>query len=581
MIGRHRFAQSRSRLARLRCFWGLLVLAGVACAGDQAVVPSSQSPVQAAPWFEEVGAAVGLVAIHHTGATGQYFFPEITTGGVALFDFDGDGDLDVWLGGSGPLDSGGVGPHGRLYRNDLIAGRPETLVFVDVTQASGITPKLYETGVAVGDLDGDGWPDLYLVGFGRSEWWRNQGDGTFGENAVARSVAVDGWTAGAAIADLDRDGDQDLVVVEYVDWTVSRNKPCRGADGLLDYCGPLAFRPTPDHIFLAQADGSFESAAGRLGLLGGSTNGLAVAVLDLSGDGLADIYVASDQLPNRAWVASTPGGRYRDLAPELGLAVNAAGIEEASMGIAVGDLDGDLLDDLVVTHLTGETTTFYRQVAAGVFQDRTQPSGIGRATRSTTAFGIVAVDLEGDTDLDLVIANGAVYRKDGLGRGSGAFPYQQPDLVLANRGDGVFDDASAAAGDHFAQLEVGRGLAAGDIDNDGDVDLLVGNAEGPARLLRNLVGNRAGWLGLRLLEGPQATDAEGVVVIVELADGRRLRRSGRRAQSYASASDPRVVVGLGGATVVGLEVWWPDGQREQFGVPPTGQWTTLVRGSGT
>ena len=526
-------------------------------------------PATAADLFVDRAADWGLAFTYRTGATGDLYFPEIMGGGAALFDYDGDGDLDAFLVQGHPLKPGSPDPGpagwGRLFRNDR-------LKFVDVTEASGIRATGYGMGAATGDFDNDGRVDLYLANFGSNQLWRNNGDGTFSDVTAKAGADDPRWSTGATFTDLDRDGWLDLFVLNYVDSTVENNVRCYAASTRRDYCGPSTFTPVTSRLLRNKKDGTFEDVSLRSGIGRKPGPGLGVVAADLDGDGWQDLFVANDGAANFLWI-NQKDLTFREDGLLSGVALNAAGRPEAGMGIALGDGDGDGDDDLLITHLTAETNTFYVNLGGGLFEDATARSGLGAPSLPFTGFGTSWLDVDNDGLLDLAAFNGAVNLAGAMGSGDGLAPYAQPDLLFRNLGGGKFADVSAEAGTAFRTPKVSRGAAFGDVDNDGDTDILVVDADSPVRLLINETGSRNPWLGLRLVTGAR------VEVIRKGAPS--LWRRAATDGSYVSASDPRVLVGLGGASeVTGVKVVWPDGLVESFPPPPLRTYTTLVRGTG-
>lgn len=526
-------------------------------------------PAPAADLFVDRAAEWGLAFTYRTGATGELYFPEIMGGGAALFDYDGDGDLDAFLVQGHALKPGSPDPGaagwGRLFRNDRSK-------LVDVTEASGIRATGYGMGVAAGDYDGDGRVDLYLANFGPNQLWRNNGDGTFSDVTAKAGADDPRWSAGATFADLDRDGRLDLFIVNYVDFTVANNVRCNAASTRRDYCGPSTFQPVTSRLLRNRGDGTFEDVSLRSGIGRKPGPGLGVVAADLNGDGWQDLFVANDGAANFLWL-NQKDFTFREDGLLAGVALNASGRPEAGMGIALGDADGDGDDDLLVTHLTGETNTYYENLGGGLFEDATARSGLGPPSLPFTSFGTAWLDVDNDGLLDLAAFNGAVNLAGAMGLGEDLAPYAQPDQLFRNLGGGKLVDASGEAGAAFRTPKVTRGAAFGDVDNDGDTDILAVDADTPARLLLN-ESARNPWLGLSLVPGAR----------VEIArkGAPSLWRRAATDGSYASASDPRVLVGLGNASeVTGVKVVWPDGLAESFPPPPLRTYTTLVRGTGS
>jgi hypothetical protein len=539
--------------------------------------PAGRAPAAA---FRDVAAAVGLAFVHENGAAGQYHLPEIMGAGGSLFDYDSDGDLDVLLlqGRSlsaAALESGG---RHRLFRNDL--ERDGRLRFVDVTSRAGFAGGDYGMGVAVGDYDNDGDPDVYVTNYGPNRLYRNNRDGTFTEVARDAGLGLDDprWSTSASFTDYDADGDLDLYVANYVDFTVAGAKTCHDPVGVRDYCGPLQFRPVPDRLFRNDGGGRFTDVSETAGITRAVGSGLGVVGEDFNGDRRLDFYVANDGMDNRLWL-NNGNGTFTDGALLAGVAVDGDGQAEGSMGIAAGDPDNDGDADIFITNITGETHAFYENIGQGRFADRRMAARIAEATRPHTGFGTDWLDFDNDGWLDLFVANGAVTIVEAL-RGD-AFPFHQKNQLLRNTSKGAFDDVTAVAGAALQVSEVSRGAAFGDVDNDGDVDVLVTNNGGPVRLLLNETPSANHWLQVKLEGVVDTRDGLGARVGVQLADGRTIWRRVRTDGSYLSASDPRVHLGLGPRTAVaGLVVEWPRGTRETWPSSPVDRRLTLRQNTG-
>jgi enediyne biosynthesis protein E4 len=538
------------------------------------------------PIFIESAAATGLAFTHVNGATGQYYLPEMMGSGVALFDYDNDGDLDVFLVQGGPLPAGGAAARGgatptsRLFRNDLVvaADARRTLRFTDVTAKAGVGLRGYGMGAAVGDYDNDGFLDLFVTSFGSIALYHNNGDGTFSDLTKSAGLSETGWATSAAFVDYDRDGDLDLFVARYVDFAIAANKLCSDPAGARDYCGPRAYRPVPDRFFRNEGNGRFVDATERAGITKADGAGLGVAIGDYNGDGWPDIYVANDATPNQLWI-NHRDGTFRDDGLLSGSAVSASGNPEGSMGIASGDFDRDGDEDLFVTNIIGETFVLYVNDGRGNFDDARARTGLAALTAAFTGFGTDWFDYDNDGWPDLFVANGAVNIVEAL-RGQPSL-YRMRNQLFHNVSGRRFEETSAAAGPAFANAEIGRGAAFGDIDNDGDVDIVVTNNNGPVRLLLNQAGGRNHWLQVRLDQRPGNRFGIGAWVGVERGGGSTLWRRVRTDGSYLSASDVRVHFGLGSsAAVAAVVVQWPDGQRERWTGITGDRVVTLSRNTG-
>jgi enediyne biosynthesis protein E4 len=558
-----------------------------------AVAISSRVPEAAdrRPAFIDAAEQAGLRFIHDNGATGQYFMPELLGAGVAVFDYDNDGDLDVYLVQDAPIDNARPHTGNRLFRNDgVVAGRPH---FSDVTAQAGVGLRAHGMGVAVGDVDNDGFQDLYVTAVGPNVLYRNRGDGTFEDITARAGVDDPRWSSSAAFLDYDRDGDLDLFVVNYVDFTVAGNKMCIDNAGARDHCPPGAYKPVPPRLFRNDGGLVFTNATESSGVARAYGAGLGVAVGDFDADGWPDVYVANDATPNQLWM-NKHDGTFEDRGLLSGTAFNALGRPEGSMGIALGDADGDGDEDLFVTNITSESHVLYVNDGEANFDDARSPSGVGPATASMTGFGTNWLDYDNDGRLDLFVTNGAVNIIERL-RGQ-PLPYLQASQLLHNEGAGRFRDVSAESGPPFAVLGVGRGAAVGDIDNDGDVDVVVTNNNGPARLLLNQANAPAGaevmsartggeaarhWLEVSLRAPRGNRFGIGARVGVMRAGRPPLWRRARTDGSYLSAGDSRVHFGLGSeGRIDEVLVEWLDGLAESFAAVAADRIVTLNRGEG-
>jgi len=602
---------------------GLLALAAVttACGAPGDAPPPSAETTTASPagdggtsqpppeeaLFVDVAADSGLDFEHWNGMTGELYYAEMMGSGAALFDYDGDGDLDVYL-----VQGNLLGDHqeadatfpppgplpltDRLFRNDLevLDDGSRRLRFTDVTAESGITATGYGMGATAADFDNDGWTDLYVTNLGRNQLFRNLGRGDDGKGDDGRVTfeevtddvtGIRRWSVPAAAADLDRDGWLDLYVGNYVAFSAATNKRCTDELGTPNYCGPLAFQPEPDNLLrnLGREGIAFEDVSVESGIRGEHGGCLGVLATDLDGDRRPDVYVGNDGLPNQLWCHADGGAlRFENRALLAGAAVNGQGQPEASMGMTAGDVDGDGDHDLFVAHLTRETNTLYRNDGRGVFTDASAPSGLGAPSWHATGFGAGFFDYDNDGRLDLLVVNGAVKIVKEQALAGDPHPLHQRNQLFHQLPDGTFEEVTGRAGAVFDLSEVSRGAAFGDLDDDGDVDVVVTNNAGPVRLLQNRVGQDRSWLGLRLT-GAGGRDAIGAEATLRLADGRTLTRRVVTSWSYASSNDPRLLFGLGddgGDEVAEVVVAWPDGSRERWRGLATGGYTTLRQGAG-
>lgn len=549
------------------------------------VLPLAAAPAFGADWFEDVTAEAGVDFRYENGMQGEFYFPEIMGGGAALFDFDGDGLLDLYLvqGGSiGPTAEPAGRTGGRLFRNVSTRADDGTfrVRFTDVTAAARIVARGYGMGAAVGDYTGDGFPDLYLLNFGANQLWRNNGDGTFTDVTGVAGVADARWSVSGSFVDLDRDGMLDLVVANYVDFSFANHQACRSVGiNRRDYCSPSAYDGVPDSVYRNLGNGRFEDISESSGIGSVANPGLGVIAADFNEDGEVDVYVANDGRPNSLWM--NQGGRRFVDDVLAGAAVNRDGVMEAGMGVDAADYNRTGLESIFVTHMRRQTNTLYRNDGDGWFTDATTTSGLGTPSWNYTGFGTAWTDIDNDGWLDIVIANGAVVVEEELVAAGDAFPYAQRNQVFVNQGEGRFVEATERAGAAFEPVEVSRGLAVGDLDNDGRQDLVVVNINGPARILMNRADTGNNWLGLRLVDADGRRDIVGAVAWLQRSDGAPLRRRSRADGSYASANDPRVLFGLSGyAGPSSVRVVWPDGATEEFTGLGANSYHTLRRGTG-
>jgi hypothetical protein len=418
---------------------------------------------------------------------------------------------------------------------------------------------------------------------------RNNGDGTFADVTTKSGTANrGGWGVSAAFADIDRDGFLDLFVGNYLIYSVAADRDCLSMSGQTDYCPPNSYRARPSKLFRNRGNGTFEDVTTRA-LTGGAYGpALGVSTADFNGDGWVDLYVGNDGEPNQLWI-NQRNGTFRDMAFVAGAAVSGSGSSEASMGIDAGDFDNDGDEDLFITNWMDQMNVIYVNGGDGVFEDRRGPTGLGPPSLARTGFGTAWFDYDNDGWLDLLTVNGSVARIEAQARANEPFPLRMSSQLYRNLGNGRFEDVSARAGKPFASMAVGRGAAFGDLDNDGDTDVVVANDAGPLQLLMNGVGNRNHWLGVKVI-GPgsglgdrgSGWDAVGARVGVVRSSGPILWRRARADGSYASANDPRVLVGLGTSTErPRVQVQWPDGSTEEWTDVAIDRYTTLAKGTGT
>ena len=549
------------------------------------------SPVQGtdAPtsWFQEEALASGLTWKHVSGAPAdRHWFPEIMGGGVALFDYDGDGDLDVYFVQSGYLTPGEdqTSPTNRLFKNmtleqaaDDQLGGPQ---FVDMTFTAGVGDDGYGMGVACGDYDGDGDVDLYVTNVGANVFYQNQGDGTFKDVTARFNLGDARWGTSAAFVDGNSDGKLDLFVVNNLNWSPAIETPCNNYRNKPDYCSPNNYNAQSTDLLFLQGRLGFADYSRKQGLHLTTGNGLGVACADYDMDGDTDIYVANDATANALWRNSGMDS-FKDVALAGGCAVNSTGTPEAGMGVQWVDVNQDGWFDLFMTHIRRETNTFYMN-REGRFRDMTNMTGLGPASLRLTGFGMGFHDFDLDGRLDLYVANGAV-QAWGRQESFSSDPYAEPNLLYRGLGGTRFE--SLGEGTSSPVIGSSRGAAFGDIDNDGDVDIVVVDRDAQVKLLRNVAPRAGTWVGVEL-KGSRFKTAVGAVVRLEtssLLNGEVVSASQYRladpSYSYLSSNDPRVHFGLApGHEVVGLFVRWPGSKEEtKLEIPKTGSYHSVQR----
>jgi enediyne biosynthesis protein E4 len=561
--------------------------------GDQENAARAEAPTARGvhEWFTDGARESGLDFVHFNGMTGRFYLPEVIAPGVALLDYDGDGDLDVFVTqgqmlGKQALSDALYPPQvplkSRLYRNELEvhADNTRTLRFSDVTDSSGLVVHGYAMGAATGDFNNDGCVDLYVTNLERSQLFRNRCDGTFADVSIESGAEDRGWSVSAAFVDYDRDGWLDLFVGNYVYYSVEGDKPCLHSIGSLrDYCPPSVYRPQPDRLYHNNRDGTFTDVTVAAGMGREFGPALGVSTADFNSDGWMDIYVANDGAPNQLWT-NRHDGTFTNTALGAGAALGADGEAKGSMGVDAGDFDHDGDEDLFITELAREGHNLYVNDGSGVFEEQAARAGVRLPSLPYTGFGAAWFDFDNDGWLDLLTVNGAVRHTAGALARRETFSLQQPKQLFRNLGNGRFADVTEHAGAALKNPEVSRGAAFGDLDNDGDTDVVVANDSGPIRLLVNHIGSTRHWVGVRVV-GRQRRDMVGARVGIVRATGPTLWRRSRADGSYASANDSRVLFGLGDtAKIVKVRVQWPDGNAEDWTDVPVDRYVTLREGEG-
>ncbi len=559
---------------RRHWLWALLLVVVLGCGvpsdpGSRAPEARASSAAPAAGnasasvWFEDVTESAGFDFVHRHGGSGRRYMVETLGSGGGLIDIDGDGKLDIVLLQGQPLPGhpqAALPEPGqwtdRVWKN-LGAG-----AFTDVSaEVMGAEPG-WSMGLCAGDVDEDGDPDVVITRFGPDRLLINDG-GRLRDATAASGIVNPRWGTSCAFADYDRDGCLDLAIVNYVDFSLARHRQC-SESGLPAYCHPDVYGGVPDRLFSGRCDGTFEDVSSESGIAvenAGESKGLGVIWTDFDDDGWIDLYVSNDSTRNFLW-RNQGNGRFRDMGVATGVAFNEEGVTEAGMGVDAGDIDGDGRLDLVVANLDLETNTLYRQLGDGLFEDATRPTGLALPSHERVGFGVELFDADLDGDPDLYVANGHIL--DNVRQMRATASFEQPDQLFGNR-QGRFEPV-ARAGPWFSEARVSRSVAAGDLDGDGDQDLLVTACGGAPAVLFNRVadGRPVISLDLRLASGRSAVGAKAVLVDNRLSGaGRRQVEEVRAGSGYLSQGGPRIVFGLAaGAGVERLEIRWPDGTRQ-------------------
>ncbi len=522
--------------------------------------------------FVDITSPAGIAFSHNSGAYGGKLLPETLGSGCAFLDYDADGWQDILLVNS--MDWPGHKRHRttlKLYRNNRNG------TFTDVTRAAGLDVELYGMGVAVGDYDNDGFPDIFISCVGQSRLFHNTGNGSFHDVTNSAGLLNKlGFSTSAVWFDYDRDGLLDLFVCNYVRWSAEHDVFCSLDGKHKSYCTPEAYRGDTCWLFHNRGDGSFEDATSTSGIFDTSSKSLGVAMLDFDGDGWPDLFVANDTQPNKLY-RNLRNGKFKDVAVELGLAFSNEGKARAGMGVDIADFDNTGNPGIVITNFDNEMIGLYRWNGKE-FDDVALQTGVGSASRNTLGFGCVFFDADLDGRIDLAVANGHI--DDTVRNIRGNVGYAQPPQLFLNDGHAKFHDVAASLGGGFSQAKVGRGLAVGDFDRDGDLDLLFTTNNGPAYLYRNdlRAGNRS--IRLHLVGAKSNRDAIGATVRL-YSNGQVQSRLVRSGSSYLSQSELPLTFGVGKQDEIEkIVVDWPSGRTEEFSRLKTGKAYQLTESKG-
>jgi enediyne biosynthesis protein E4 len=557
-----------SRLSRRQAL--RILLAG--CAGFPFLSRSAASTNTKYPFEAISSSSSGIHWIHDAGRSPEKYLPESAGPGCAFLDFDGDGWLDIYLVNSGKSD---FYTPSRPLRNALYRNNRDG-TFTDVTEKAGVSGGGFGMGVAVGDYNNDGFPDLYVTQCGRSILYHNNGDGTFTDVTEQAGVGVVGWASSAVWFDYDNDGRLDLFVCQFAEFDKSRGCGI-GADGQRHYCIPKIFRPMPSWLFHNNGDGTFTDVSRDSGIAAHLGKAWGAVATDLNNDGRLDLFVSNDTVGNFLFM-NRGGGHFDEAGLSADISYSQDGRARSGMGVDAADFNQDGWMDLFVSNIDEEIFSLYQNSRDGTFDDRSMPLGVGMSTRWMSGWGVKFFDYDNDGDLDLFLANG--FPDDLVGNFSSQVKYEEPFLLFHNS-DGKFVDVSQQSGPAFERAFAARGLALGDFDNDGGVDVLVGVNNAAPVLLHNQVGRNNHWLGLRLVGTKANRDAIGARVSYQSGDWKRMRTI-VGGGSFMSSHDPRLILGLGSRTSIdALEVQWPQpGGVERFKNLPVDRYITIVEGTG-
>ena len=526
--------------------------------------------------FEEVPRATsGISWVHVSGQSPEMYLPETVGPGCAFLDYDNDGWMDIYLVNSGPCDfyTPATPLRNALYRNNHDG------TFTDVTEKAGVPGNAYGMGVAAGDYDRDGWPDLYVTQYPHSILYHNNGDGTFTDVTAKAGVGAPGWGTSAVWFDYDNDGRLDLFVCRFVDFDKSKNIFCGyGPTNARWYCKPTPYKPMPCWLFHNNGDGTFTDVSKESGIGGSPAKGWGVVAADINNDGWMDLFVSNDTVANFLF-ANRGKGRFEEIGSLGGVGYNSFGLARSGMGVDAADYDQDGWLDLFVANVDHESFALFQNNKDESFTDVAIQTGIDALTSRLSGWGLKFFDYDNDGNLDLLLCNG--HPDTMVEKRMEDVTYREPMLLIRNSGSGL-KNVSAESGSIFSKNLAARGLALGDFDNDGSVDVLVAQNGGPPLLLRNYAGRRNHWLGLRLIGRKANIDAIGTKVVYQSGDLLR-HYSKVGGGSYLSAHDPRIVLGLGRqAKIDWMEVKWPNpsGKTERFTGLPIDRYITIVEGHG-